>query len=118
MEQTYLMDTESFIRKSISEEQQAISVYLDRKLIAQRYADDCRNNGNEELANKFDIIANTLQDILEEEEIHVGQLRQMLPLIGVDNTKETEGTEEAEHDIAKQESFVSISNKLRRYIKE
>lgn len=118
MEQTYLSDTESFLRKSISEEQLAISVYLDRKSIAERYAMDCRENGNQELANKFDIIAHTLQDILQEEEVHVGQLREMLDLINVSKEKEQEGTMEAEEDIEKLESFVNIAKRMRRYIED
>jgi rubrerythrin len=118
MEQTYLSDTESFLRKSISEEQLAISVYLDRKTVAERYASDCRNSGNLELANKFDIIAHTLEDILQEEEVHVGQLREMLDLINVSKDKEQEGTIEAEEDIEKLESFVAVAKRISRYIED
>ena len=110
---SYITDTESFIRKSISEEQLAISVYLDRKNIAQRYAEQFRNSGDEELAKKFDLIAYTLQDILEEEEVHVGQFRQMLyDTLEVSKDKEEEGAEEALQDSEKLETFVDFAKKL------
>lgn len=118
MEETYLLDTESFLRKSLSEEQLAVSVYIDRKIIAERYAEECKSNGNDELGKKFETIAYTLQDILDEEEVHIGQFREMLNLIGVSLEKEEEGTKEAEEDIDKFESFVALANKLRKYIEE
>lgn len=118
MEQTYISDTESFLRKSISEEELAVSVYIDRKTVALRYAEACRELDNEELAVKFETIAYTLQDILEEEQVHIGQFREMLTLLDVSNNKEKEGTEEARKDIQKFESFTGIANKMRKYIKE
>ena len=118
MEESYIKDTESFIRKSLSEEQLAVSVYMDRKLVAERYAKDCREQGDERLASKFDTIAYTLQDILEEEQVHIGQFREMLSLLGTSNEKELEGSAEAKEDIKKFESFVKVARKIRRYIKE
>ena len=114
--ETYMRDTESFIRKSISEEELAISVYLDRKKVAEMYAEDCRNLGDEELAKKFDAISYTLQDILEEEEVHVGQFRELLDLIGISKNKENEGSREAQKDIKKLESFTDLANKLKIFV--
>ena len=85
---TYVDDTESFIRKSLSEEQLAVSVYIDRKKVAEQYAMDARDLGNEELAKKFELVAKTLQDILEEEEVHIGQFRELLDQLNVSKDKE------------------------------
>ena len=85
---TYVDDTESFIRQSLSEEQLAVSVYIDRKKVAEQYAMDARDLGNEELAKKFELVAKTLQDILEEEEVHIGQFRELLDQLNVSKDKE------------------------------
>ena len=38
MEEKYLSDVEAFIRKSLSEENEAVSVYEQRGMLAQSYA--------------------------------------------------------------------------------
>ena len=112
---TYVDDTESFIRKSLSEEQLAVSVYIDRKKVAEQYAMDARDLGNEELAKKFELVAKTLQDILEEEEVHIGQFRELLDQLNVSKDKEREGEDEAQKD-AMGESFTSIAKRLSSYL--
>ena len=112
---TYVDDTESFIRKSLSEEQLAVSVYIDRKKVAEQYAMDARDLGNEELAKKFELVAKTLQDILEEEEVHIGQFRELLDQLNVSKDKEREGEDEAQQD-AMTESFTSIAKRLSSYL--
>ena len=112
---TYVDDTESFIRKSLSEEQLAVSVYIDRKKVAEQYAMDARDLGNEELAKKFELVAKTLQDILEEEEVHIGQFRELLDQLNVSKDKEREGEDEAQQD-AIGESFTSIANRRSSYL--
>ena len=112
---TYVDDTESFIRKSLSEEQLAVSVYIDRKKVAEQYAMDARDLGNEELAKKFELVAKTLQDILEEEEVHIGQFRELLDQLNVSKDKERAGADEAQQD-AMGESFNSIDKRLSSYL--
>ena len=112
---TYVDDTESFIRKSLSEEQLDVSVYIDRKKVAEQYAMDARDLGNEELAKKFELVAKTLQDILEEEEVHIGQFRELLDQLNVSKDKEREGEDEAQQD-AMAESFTSIAKRLSSYL--
>ena len=112
---TYVDDTESFIRKSLSEEQLAVSVYIDRKKVAEQYAMDARDLGNEELAKKFELVAKTLQDILEEEEVHIGQFRELLDQLNVSKDKEREGEDEAQQDVMG-ESFTSIAKRLSSYL--
>ena len=112
---TYVDDTESFIRKSLSEEQLAVSVYIDRKKVAEQYAMDARDLGNEELAKKFELVTKTLQDILEEEEVHIGQFRELLDQLNVSKDKEREGEDEAQQD-AMGESFTSIAKRLSSYL--
>lgn len=108
-------NTEIFLRKSISEEQETVSLYLARKQEAEQYARECRQEGNEELAKKFDIIAYTLNDIMEEEQVHIGQFTEMLYLLGVTEEKEEEGKIEGKEDIQKL-TFVSVANELRNLI--
>lgn len=111
-------ESEAFIRHSLSEEQLAIAVYLDRKQKMLKYADKAKEQGNEELAKKFETVAYTFEDILQEEEVHIGQFREMLDLLNVSDSKEDEGEKEAEVDIAK---FASNGedgdNKMRESLK-
>lgn len=116
--ESMLQETEAYIRKSISEEQLAIAVYLERKQLSENYANQCREKGNEELAKKFDVLAHTLEDIMQEEELHVGQFREMLDLFDVSDTQEDKGEDEAKEDTESiiGESFVSVSKRLAKYI--
>ena len=100
MEDT-LSKVESFLRSSLSEEQEAVSVYVERKRKCEEYAAELREEGNEEDAKKCDIVAYTIGDILGEEEVHIGQLRKMLEVIGVDPANERKGEEEGSEDIQK-----------------
>ena len=129
--QKLINETEAFIRHSLSEEQLAIAVYLDRKQKMLKYADKAKEQGDEELAKKFETMAYTFEDILAEEEVHVGQFREMLDLFNVSDTKEDEGEQEGEEDIEKlmsgnvenaemdleqkidtEENFINLLNKL------
>jgi hypothetical protein len=114
--ENYLALTEVFLRESISEEQKTVALYEKRKHIAKQYADSYRKEGDEELAKKFDTIIYTLNDIKEEEEVHVGQFQEMLNLLNVSEEKVEEGEKEGKDDIKKFESFVSLANKLKKYI--
>ena len=49
-----LKEVETYIRKSISEEQLAVAVYIEREQMAKDYADKCREAGDLELAEKLD----------------------------------------------------------------
>ena len=111
---TILAETESFIRKSLSEEQLAVAVYLQRKQLCEKYATYCQSIGAEKWAETFNIMSNTFEDILSEEEIHIGQLREMLSLLGVSDANEIKGTAEAKEtalNVAR-ESFLTITKKL------
>ena len=129
--QKLINETEAFIRHSLSEEQLAIAVYLDRKQKMLKYADKAKEQGDEELAKKFETMAYTFEDILAEEEVHVGQFREMLDLFNISDTKEDEGEQEGEEDIEKlmsgnvenaemdleqkidtEENFINLLNKL------
>ena len=135
--QKLINETEAFIRHSLSEEQLAIAVYLERKEKMIKYANKVKEQGDEELAKKFETMAYTFEDILAEEEVHVGQFREMLDLFNVSDTKEDEGEQEGEEDIDKlmsgnevsaemdleqkidaEESFDNILNKLNFLVEE
>lgn len=113
-----LKEVETYIRKSISEEQLAVAVYIEREQMAKEYADKCRNLGEIELAEKLDTLAYTLRDIASEEEIHIGQFREMLDILGVSDDNEDKGEEEAKEDAERliDESFVTIAHKLKKYV--
>ena len=102
---------ESNIRKSLSEEQEAISMYLNRKTLFESMKDSDVD------IDKLNTLIYTINDILEEEKVHVGQLREMLKLFDFSFEKEQEGEEEAKKD-SKNESFSYITRRLRKYIKE
>ena len=112
----YLKESEIFIRKSISEEQKTLSLYQQRKLEAENFAKLCRDNNDEITAKKFDTVAYTLQDIMEEEQIHIGQFTALLPILGGNTEKEEEGKKEGQEDINKFESFVSVARKIKEYL--
>ena len=111
--QEELIEIESFIRKSISEEQEAISSYLDR---IDRSLEIQEGSQDPEFCKKLDQLMYTLEDIVKEEEMHVGQLREMLKLFDISNEKELEGEQEARELV--DESFVAIADRLRKYVKE
>lgn len=113
MEEKYISDVEAFLRKSMSEENDAISVYEQRAQLAKTYAEDIRET-NEELADKLDDIAYTLEDIKKEEEVHLGELQEIIKLIGVTEENEDKGKEEAEENI--EESFLKISKRLASFL--
>ena len=102
---------ESNIRKSLSEEQEAISMYLNRKTLFESMKDSDVD------IDKLNTLIYTINDILEEEKVHVGQLREMLKLFNFSFEKEQEGEKEAKKD-SENESFSYITRRLRKYIKE
>lgn len=79
-----------FIRKSISEEQLAIADYLKRR----NKLSDMEPESQEE-AVKINTFIATLDDIIAEEEIHVGQLTQLLEIFSIDRSNEQKGYDEA-----------------------
>ena len=105
-----LTKVESFLRSSLSEEQEAVSVYVERKRKCEEYACELRENGDEETARKCDIVAYTINDILEEEEVHIGQLRKMLEVIGVNPSNEIKGEEEGQQDVDKLNNASNVEN--------
>lgn len=105
-----LTKVESFLRSSLSEEQEAVSVYVERKRKCEEYASELRENGDEETARKCDIVAYTINDILEEEEVHIGQLRKMLEVIGVNPSNEIKGEEEGQQDVDKLNNASNVEN--------
>ena len=116
--ESMLQETEAFLRKSISEEQLAIAVYLDRKQLCEKYKKQCEDSDNIELSKKFEALSYTFEDIANEEELHVGQFREMLDLIGVSDEYEDKGEDEAKEDIDKimHESFIEMLRKFKKYV--
>lgn len=85
-----LDEVEKLIRKSLSEEEEAISNYLERKQILICLLDET----NDEDEQKIQTYINVLDDIISEEQIHVGQLRQLLTVFEIPSDNETKGKEE------------------------
>ena len=107
-----LSKIESLIRKSISEEQLAVYEYLKRKHKLEEILEDC----DDSLGIKLQVFMNTLDDIIAEEKVHIGQLTEMLNLFDLSMYNEEKGSEEAKEEI--KTSFVSTAKKLRPYLKE
>lgn len=86
---------ESIIRKSLSEEQEAVAAYLERKTRLEEYAkyDDL------DLTKKLQPFIVTLEDIINEEKVHIGQLTEMLNLFDINFRFENKGKDEAKKDI-------------------
>lgn len=99
-------ELEALIRQSISEEQKAVTDYLNRKVLCEQLAQQA---DTQDIADKLNTIAYTLNDILEEEKVHIGQLEAMLPMLGVDPSKELEGAQEGQEDIDKFTSFKDMT---------
>ena len=99
---------ELFIRNSLSEEQLAVANYIKRQGKLDKMMEDATPEEQEKL-QKF---KNTLQDIIDEEKVHIGQFTEMLQLFDFSNEKEKEGEEEARM----QENFVNITNRLKNYL--
>lgn len=110
--ENYLSQIERFIRQSIAEEQQTIAEYIERKEIFKAYLEQLPDL---ELKDKLNILIYTLNDITDEEKVHVGQFREMLSLFNVSNEKEIEGNNEAKKDIEKL-SFVDVAKQLATYV--
>ena len=86
-----LEKAEMLIRKSLSEEEKAISDYLVRK---QQLLDLQDVENDEELILAFQTYIKVLEDIISEEQIHVGQLRQLLTVFNIPLNNEETGKEE------------------------
>jgi hypothetical protein len=106
----YIDDIEAAIRKSIAEESEAISLYLDRIIKLE----EVKTWAPVEYISKIDILIKNIHDIMEEEKVHVGQLDEMLDLFDISREKEDEGEKEAK-EIAS-ESFISVAKKLKKYV--
>ena len=102
-----LSKIEEFIRKSISEEQLAVVDYLERKRKLEKILEDTEDR------EKVQAFISTLEDIISEEKVHIGQLTEMLNLFEFSSYNEEKGKEEAKEDI---KSFVSTARKLRTYL--
>lgn len=73
---------EIMLRKSLSEEQLAVAQYEDR-------AQMCEAQG-------FNDVATMLREIADDERVHIGQLREAMKLLNLEDTqKDQEGQEEA-----------------------
>ena len=116
--QSLIQEMEAILRKSISEEQEATSVYLKRQQLCQKYIELCRERGNIALANKLSVLAYTFEDIANEEELHIGQFTEMLDLLNISDSNEEKGEDEAKEDIEKllKEGFVNVSKKMKNFL--
>ena len=103
---------EALIRKSISEEQLAVYDYLKRKHKLEEMLEEDEGN----LGDKLQVFISTLDDIISEEKIHIGQLTEMLDLFQFSKYNEEKGKKEAREEI--DSSFISTARKLRPYLKE
>lgn len=103
-------DIELFIRKSISEEQLAVADYIKRREKLTKMLDDVKAD-EQELINRF---INTLDDVINEEKIHIGQFTEMLDIFGISTEKEIEGEQEA----SSQDSFITVTDKMKKYVEE
>lgn len=90
-----LEEAEALIRKSISEEEKAVSDYLERKqqLIKIRRSLQYNAKYNNLLPN-FDTFIDNLNDIIAEEQVHIGQLAQILRIFEISDENELKGREE------------------------
>lgn len=93
-----LNELEVLIRDSISEESDAVARYVERKDKLQTLL-EIGSDADPQLKEKLSVLIKTYQDILEEEQVHIGQLEQMLEYIGISDNKEQEGKAEAQQDI-------------------
>lgn len=82
---------EMLIRKSLSEEEKAVSDYLERRHILVKMLD---KTDSEDFSNRLNTYIAVLDDIIEEEEIHIGQLRELLNVFNISLEKEVEGKKE------------------------
>lgn len=103
-----LQKIEMFIRKSIAEEQEAITNYLER----QHKLTDMQDDLSEEEYSKIETFKEVLSDIISEEEIHVGQLKQLLTVFEISDENENKGKEET------LDTYTDVLNKLNRLIEE
>ena len=81
---------EMLIRKSVSEEEKAISDYLERRHQLEKMleGDDI---GSYVFSSKVSAYIEVLDDIIAEEQIHVGQLRQLLNVFEIPLQNEDKG---------------------------
>ena len=96
---------ELFIRNSLSEEQLAVANYIKR----QSKIDKMMEDASPEDFIKLRKLKDTLQDIIDEEKVHIGQFTEMLNVFNFSREKELEGESEARM----QESFVALADKLK-----
>ena len=80
---------EAIIRKSISEEQLAVSDYLKRAAKLKEKAED-----HPEDAKIILKVAKTFAEIADEEKAHIGEFEKLLDIIGVDRKPENNGRQE------------------------
>ena len=104
-----LEKAEMLIRKSLSEEEKAISDYLERKHTLEKMLDKAET---EDFLIKIQTYLTVLEDIIEEEQLHVGQLRQLLNVFELPLTKEQEGREET------LDSYTEVMQQLDIMLKE
>ena len=104
MEAKDLNKIELFIRNSLSEEQLAVANYIKR----QGKLDKLIEDADEIEKAKLSKFKDTLQDIIDEEKVHIGQFTEMLNLFNFSREKEFEGELEAQ-----QESFKTVAKKLK-----
>lgn len=99
-----ILEIEKMIRSSISEEQDAISKYVERLSILEKSGD---------MSDNIKKLIETFKDVADEERVHVGEFTQMLKEFDISDDKEEEGEEEAkERDVEiedKEESIVDES---------
>ena len=99
-----ILEIEKMIRSSISEEQDAVSKYVERLSILEK----C-----EDISDNIKKLIETFKDVADEERVHIGEFTQMLKEFDISDDKEEEGEEEAKERDAeiedKEESIVDES---------
>ena len=96
---TVLNDIEVMLRDSQSEEQDATARYVERKNQLETLL-DISTDLDDEMRAKIEHLIYTFQDILEEEEVHIGQFAEMMEYFNISTEKQEEGREEARNDVS------------------
>lgn len=91
-------DIETMLRDSQSEEQDATARYVERKNKLEEIL-EISSDLDTEMRTKLEKLIYTFQDILEEEEVHIGQFAEMMNYFGISTEKQEEGSAEAIEDI-------------------
>lgn len=97
-------DIETMLRDSQSEEQDATARYVERKNKLEEIL-EISLDLDDETRTKIEKLIYTFQDILEEEEVHIGQFAEMMNYFNISTEKQEEGSQEAIEDINDTGSF-------------